>query len=131
VNCTAFVPAAPDGCVDWSDTSESAGMSASRSSTCATVACESALPVTTKPVGAEAEPLVEDAKLEAGALDVVVEVDGVEEVLVDGVEADDEPLPSFAWRLTSEAPAGTTRDSWLSRSSQATRPDAADLIAAI
>ena len=108
VNCTAFVgatfefgaafvvvpaPSALD--VDWSDTSESAGMSASRSSTCATVACETALPVTTKLVGVEADPVVEDANDEAGALDVVAEVEGVDEPLVDGVEADP-PLPSLA-----------------------------------
>ena len=91
-----FVPAAPGLCVDWSVTSESAGMSASRSSALATAACETAEPVTTKLVGAEAEPLVEDAKLDAGALDVVVEVEGVDEVLVEDVEADDVLLPSLA-----------------------------------
>jgi len=149
VNCTAFVgtafvgtafvfgaavvvvPAASARCVDWSDTSESAGMSASRSSTCATVACETAVPVTTKLVGAEADPVVEDANDDAGALDVVVEVEGVDELVVDGVEAGDVPLPSLAWRLTSEAPEGMTRESWLSRSSQAIRPVAADVIAVI
>ena len=46
------------------------------------------------------------------------------------MDVDDVALPSFAWRLSSEAPGGMTRDSWSSRSSQAIRPDAADLIAA-
>lgn len=87
--------------------------------------------MTTKLVGAEADPLAEEAKLEAGVLDVVVEVEGVDELLVDVVEADDVLLPSLAWRLTSEAPEGMTRESWLSRSSHAIRPLAADVIAVI
>jgi hypothetical protein len=87
--------------------------------------------VTVKPPVDAAEPLVEDANEEAGALDVVVDVDGVDELFVDDVEADDVPLPSFAWRLTSETPEGMTRESWLRRSSHAIRPLAADVIAVI
>ena len=37
---------------------------------------------------------------------------------------------AVVWRLSSQAPAGITRESWPSRPSQAVRPDAADVIAA-
>ena len=58
VNCIAFLPATSARCIDWSDTSDSAGMSASRSRTRATASRESAFPVTVNvvPVGAEAPP---------------------------------------------------------------------------
>ena len=81
--------------------------------------------MTTKPVGAAPVPLVEDDNFEAGLLDVVVEVDGVADVVVGDV-----PAPSFAWRVSSEVPGGMTRASWSSRRSHAIRPDAADVIAA-
>ena len=72
-------------------------------------------------------PLVEDDNFEAGLLDVVVEVDGVDVGV--GVVGD-VSAPSFAWRVSSEVPGGMTRESWSSRRSHAIRPDAADVIAA-
>ena len=95
VNCSTWPPAR---FVDWSVTSLSVGMSASRSRARATSACERAEPVTTKPVGAavaEGVPVVEDGNFEAVLLVVVVEVDGVA-VEVGGVVVGAVAAPTFA-----------------------------------
>jgi hypothetical protein len=76
--------------------------------------------VTTNPVGAV--PVVD-------VLGVEVDEEVVDDVVDDDV-VDDDAEPSFAERLSSQDPAGITRDSSASTASHAIRPDAADVTAA-